>query len=190
VSAARWNRKLHRWGAILIALPLLVVVGSGILLQLKKESDWIQPSTKKGSGGPPAISFSEILAAAARVPEAGVATWDDVDRLDVRPGEGVVKVRAHSGWEVQVDTSTGEVLQSAVRRSDLIESIHDGSFFHEKAQLWVFLPAAFILAGLWGTGIYLFFLPVLKRRAGLVRKSELAEARRQPKSLRDPVMRA
>ena len=191
VSAARWNRKLHRWGAILIALPLLVVVGSGILLQLKKESDWIQPSTKKGSGGPPAISFSEILAAAARVPEAGVATWDDVDRLDVRPGKGVVKVRAHSGWEVQVDTSTGEVLQSAVRRSDLIESIHDGSFFHEKAKLWVFLPAATILAGLWGTGLYLFFLPYLKRRTGRARKERLAEeTRKRPQPLRDPVMRA
>lgn len=39
MSASRWNRKLHRWGAILIALPLLVVIGSGVLLQLKQESD-------------------------------------------------------------------------------------------------------------------------------------------------------
>lgn len=177
VSWARTNRKLHRGGAILIALPLLVVVGSGILLQLKKESAWIQPPTLEGNGGEPSIAFGEILKAAATVPEAGVREWDDVDRLDVRPSHGVVKVRAKSGWEVQVDTATGEVLQAAVRRSDLIESIHDGSFFHEKAKLWIFLPAAAILAGLWFTGVYLFFLPALKRRAGLARKARLAEAR-------------
>lgn len=104
-------------------------------------------------------------------------TWDDVDRLDVRPSKGVVKVRARSGWEVQVDAKTGEVLQAAVRRSDLIESLHDGSFFHEKVKLWIFLPAGLILAGLWGTGIYLFFLPLWKRRTGRVRKTQLAEAR-------------
>ena len=176
MSAARWNRKLHRWGAILVALPVLVVIGTGILLQLKKESAWIQPRTQAGSGGPPTLSFDRILGAAAAVPEACVTSWADVDRLDVRPSKGVVKVRARSGWEVQVDTTTGDVLHVAVRRSDLIESIHDGSFFHEKAKLWVFLPAALILAGLWGTGIYLFVLPHLKRRAGRYRKARLAAA--------------
>lgn len=175
LSGARTNRRLHRWGAILIALPLLIVVGSGILLQLKKESSWIQPPTQEGAGGPPTLAFDAILAAAATVPDAGVRTWDDVDRLDVRPSKGVAKVRAKSGWEIQVDTSTGAVLQAAVRRSDLIESIHDGSFFHEKAKLWIFLPAGLILAGLWFTGVYLFFLPALKRREGRARKARLTE---------------
>jgi uncharacterized iron-regulated membrane protein len=41
----------------------------------------------------------------------------------------------------------------------LIESIHDGSFFHDRAKLRLFLPAALVLVGLWMTGIYLFFLP-------------------------------
>lgn len=179
MTLARTHRRLHRWGAILVALPLLVVIGSGILLQLKKEADWIQPPTRKGRGGDPAIAFEAILAAAATVPEAGVRTWDDVDRLDVRPSKGVVKVRAKSGWEVQVDSVTGEVLQSAVRRSDLIEAIHDGSFFHDQAKLWIFLPAGLVLAGLWCTGVYLFFLPALQRRRGRARKAALAAARSQ-----------
>jgi hypothetical protein len=152
MSAARTKRRLYRRGPILIALPLLVVVCTGILLQLKRASNWVQPPDPQGSGGPPTVAFEAILAAAATVPEASVRAWDDVDRLDVRPLKGVVKVRAKSGWEVQVDTATGEVLQAAVRRSDVVESIHDGSFFHEQAKLWVFLPAAAILAGLWGTG--------------------------------------
>ncbi len=163
--AARWNRKLHRIGALAIALPLAVVIGSGLLLLLKKDVAWIQPSTRSGSAAAPALPFDAILEAVRRVPEAQVAGWDDVDRLDVRPGKGVVKVRCQNRWEVQLDTSTGAVLQSAYRRSDLIESLHDGSFFHPRAKLWVFLPAGLILAALWGTGLYLFALPhLIKRR--------------------------
>ena len=174
MNAARWNRKLHRWGAIVIALPLAVVIGTGILLQLKKESGRIQPPTQTGSGQTPEIPFDAILAAARSAPDAGVEDWDDVDRLDVRPSKGIVKLRATNGVEVQIDTQTGAVLQVAKRRSDLIESIHDGSFFHDRVKLWIFLPAAFVLAGLWGTGIYLFFLPALKRRASRRLKAELA----------------
>lgn len=165
--ASRWprlNRSLHRWGAILTALPVLVVVVSGIVLQLKKDWAWVQPPTARGTGDVPALEFEDILAAARTVPEAAIASWDDVDRLDVRPGKGVVKVRANNRWEVQIDTATGEVLQTAYRRSDLIESIHDGSFFHDAVKLWVFLPSAVVLFGLWVSGIYLWLLPHLARR--------------------------
>src|SRR5690606_27636066 len=114
-------RKLHRWGAIAVAVPFAVIIATGLILQLKKDVDWIQPPTRRGSApmaeGAPAISFDTILAAARAVPEARVQTWDDVDRLDVRPGRGIVKVRAISRWEVQVDVATGEVVQVAYRRS-------------------------------------------------------------------------
>lgn len=161
----RWNRQIHRWGSVVAALPLLVVIASGVLLQLKKQSDWVQPPTCKGAAKTPGLSFDAILAAARSAPEAGISEWSDVDRLDVRPGKGVVKVRAKNRWEVQVDAATGDVLQVAYRRSDLIESLHDGSFFGGDAvKLGVFLPMALVLAVLWGTGIYLFFLPYLARR--------------------------
>ena len=164
MSAARWNRKLHRVGAMLIALPLLVVIGTGMLLLLKKDIGWIHPPTRRGATTELEVSFEEILAAARSVPEAGIQSWDDVDRLDVRPGKGIVKVRGVNRWEVQVDASSGQVVQTAYRRSDLIESLHDGSWFHERAKLALFLPMALILLGLWCTGIYLFFLPHLVRR--------------------------
>lgn len=159
-----WSRKLHRWGTVLIAVPLLVVICSGLLLQLKKEAAWIQPPTASGVGGDPSVSFDRILAAAISVPEAQVASWADVDRLDVRPSKGIVKVRGRSDVEVQVDTATGEVVQVMRRRSDLIESIHDGSWFHDRVKLWVFLPAGAILLIMWFTGIYLWLLPYLVRR--------------------------
>ena len=46
----RWSRKLHRWGAVLTCIPLFLVIGSGILLQVKKQAVWIQPATIRGEG--------------------------------------------------------------------------------------------------------------------------------------------
>jgi len=160
-----WNRKLHRWVAIAAALPLAVIVVTGILLQLKKHTDWVQPPTRKGSERRPRVTMEEILRAASTAKEAGIATWEDVDRLDVRPRDGIVKVQAKNRWEVQVDASTGAVLQVAYRRSDVIEALHDGSWFHDGVKLGVFLPVGVMLLGLWSTGLYLWFLPHwVKRR--------------------------
>jgi uncharacterized iron-regulated membrane protein len=164
MNGSKWNRKLHRWMSILVALPLLLVILTGILLQFKKEADWIQPPAQRGSTNAPSIPFDQVLEAVMAVPEAQVSGWKDIDRIDVRPDKGILKVQARNSWEIQVDAGTGEILQTAYRRSDLIESLHDGSFFHDKAKLWVFFPAALIFLCLWGTGVYLFFLPYLKRR--------------------------
>jgi uncharacterized iron-regulated membrane protein len=157
------NRQLHRWGAILVALPFLVVIATGLLLQLKKQLTWVQPPEQRGSPGAPALHLTEILEAARKVPEAGVIDWTHIDRLDVRPSKGIVKVATVSRWELQFDLATGALLQSAYRRSDLIESLHDGSFFHPAAKLWIFLPTAVVVLGLWLTGIYLFLLPYQAR---------------------------
>ena len=160
-----WNRKLHRWGAALVALPFLVVIATGLLLQVKKQVTWVQPKEHKGSGVEPRIGFDVLLAAARAVPQANVRGWEDIDRIDVRPGKGLVKVVTLSRWEVQLDIQTGAVLQTAYRRSDLIESLHDGSWFHAGVKLWIFLPTAVIVLGLWVTGIYLWLLPYRARRA-------------------------
>lgn len=152
-------RQWHRWGAILIALPFLLVILTGILLQLKKEWSWLQPPTQKGVGKAPAITMDALLTAAKSRPECEAKDWKDIARIDLQPGKGVAKVQMKNNWEVQVDLQTGEVLQLAYRRSDIIESLHDGSWFHDSAKLWVFLPTAIVVLGLWITGIYLFFLP-------------------------------
>ena len=156
----KWTRKTHYWGAFVIILPISIVITTGILLQLKKEINWIQPSTSNGEHvNAPTISFDNILASVKTADEANITSWDDVDRLDVRIDKGIVKVRGKNRWEVQVDTQTGDVLQVAYRRSDLIESLHDGSWFHDKVKLWLFLPSGIILFVLWITGLYMFILP-------------------------------
>ncbi|MEO0444755.1 MAG: PepSY domain-containing protein, partial [Verrucomicrobiota bacterium] len=92
-SWKRLNRRFHYWGAFLSALPVLIIICTGILLLLKKEFAWIQPPTISGSSETPSISFEEILAATKTAPEAKVVDWSSIDRLDVNPRKGVVKVR-------------------------------------------------------------------------------------------------
>lgn len=159
-SARRW----HRVGAIVVALPFVVVILTGLLLQLKKEVAWVQPPTQQGAQETPTLPYAELLVAVRGVPEAEVEGWQDIDRLDVRPDKGMVKVRCRNGIEVQVDNHSGKVLQVAVRRSDWLESLHDGSWFHDRAKLWIFLPAGVVVLGLWLTGLYLWWLPIGTRR--------------------------
>ena len=156
-------RKAHRWGAAISAAPFLLVLVTGCLLQLKKDVAWVQPPTRKGASKEPTAGFDAILAAVKAVPEAEVRDWGDVERMDVRPRDGVVKVQCKSRYEVQVDFQTAKVLQAEYRRSDLIESLHDGSWFHDAAKVYVFLPVALVVVVLWATGAYLFALPLWVR---------------------------
>jgi len=158
------NRLLHRWATVLVAVPMAIILITGMTLQWKKQSSWVQPPTQRGVSTIPLVGFDDILEAARGAEQAGIETWDDVDRLDVRPGKGIVKVKSNTRWEVQIDTESGEVLQVAYRRSDLIESLHDGSFFHENIKLWIFFPAALALTLMWATGIYMFVLPYISKR--------------------------
>lgn len=160
----RWTRKIHRWGALVTFIPLTLVIVTGLLLQVKKQVAWVQPPTVRGSSDRPEIGWQKILKAVQSVEQANVNSWNDVDRMDVRPGKGMVKVRAKNRWEVQVDLASGDVLASNYRRSDLIESLHDGSFFSEGAKLWVFLPNGIILFCLLVTGAYLWWMPIGARR--------------------------
>ena len=164
MKLSKLNLLTHRWGSIIALLPITIIIVSGIVLQLKKVSPYIQPPTQRGVGTQPAIGFDRILEVMSSVPEAGVETWEDVDRLDVRPDKGMVKVRCNNRYEVQIDTKTAEILQVAFRRSDLIESIHDGTYFNDHFKLWLFLPAGIVLAMLVITGLYLFLLPSIVRR--------------------------
>ena len=162
-------RKLHYWVSIGIALPASVLLGTGLLLQMKKHWTWVQPAELRGTGSVPQISLDSLLGSLA-AHGAGVDGWEDVNRIDVRPGRGVAKVWLMNGWETQVDLGTGNVLQHAYRRSDLIESIHDGSFFAGNwTKLGIFLPTGMLLLFLWGSGLWLFAIPLLAKRRRAVR---------------------
>ena len=164
------NRCVHFWLALGLLLPGLLVVSSGLLLQVKKHVAWVQPPEQRGTAGVPTIPLDVMLRATATVPEAGVSSWDDVQRIDVRPSRGVAKVWTATGYEVQVDLRSGAVLQSAYRRSDVIESLHDGSFFGDTAKLALFLPAGLALLSLYLTGTWMLLQPWNARRRVAARR--------------------
>lgn len=183
-------RKIHRWGALLIALPFLIVLVTGLLLQVKKEFSWIQPPSEKGSIAhqTPEIGFDRILEISKSDSAANISSWEDIDRLDIRPDDGIVKVRSTEGWELQIDLGTGAVLSSMKRRSDIIESIHDGSWFHDQAKLWIFLPSAIVVTILWITGIYLFFLPYFAKWQNRKRLKNRKQKRRKRKKVHEDLL--
>lgn len=194
-------RKVHYWGSIAIALPLIIVIGAGILLMLKKEVEWIQPGSQKGieRNDVPAASIQKLFDAARSVEHAGFTVWAELARADFKPGKGIVKFVSSSGWEVQVDTHSAKILQVAKRRSDLIEAIHDGSYFAGWTKMGLFLPAGIVLLVLWITGVYLFVITELtksrkrairdhsvgNRKLPLVDSSKRQSSARSPNSRRD-----
>jgi hypothetical protein len=76
----------------------------------------------------------------------------------------MVKVRSLNNWELQIDTETAEILQIEFRRSDIIEAMHDGSWFADAAKYWIFLPTGVFVLALWVSGMYLYFIPLLNKR--------------------------
>ena len=149
----------------MVSIPFLIVIITGLLLQLKKEVEWIQPVTEEVAIDTLSIKFSDILSISQGVFEAQIKDWSDIDRLDVRPEKGIVKVRAKNRWEIQIDLERGTVLKTAYRRSDIIEQLHDGSWFHEVVKSWIFFPSGIVVLILWLSGMYLFFVPILAKRS-------------------------
>lgn len=167
----RFNRRLHFWLAIVIFVPTFIVFASGLVLQVKKQVEWVQPSTQKGKKPKDltvnTIALEQAFAIVQKIPQVNVTTWDDVARIDIRPNKSMMKVitegRWDQQWEVQVDLYSGEVLQISERRSDWIEAIHDGSFFHPDAKLWLFLPNGLLLFIMWISGL-IMFAPILRQK--------------------------
>ncbi len=143
---------------------MLIMTLTGIVLMFKKQSDWIQPPTVKGSEKTPSLFFSTMLDSIKTVPEADISSWEDIDRIDVRPSKGMAKVLLKkSKLEIQIDIASGKILQTAVRRSGIIEDLHTGALFGDWVKYGIFLTAAVIFFVQLITGIYLFFRPYIIR---------------------------
>ena len=169
----RWFRKWHRWGAVGFAVPLLLVIITGLILQIKKQWTWVQPPTQKGKFDE-SISLKRILEISKKDSQAEISSWDDVDRLDVRPKKGIVKVQSKNSFEIQIDLKANKIVQTEYRRSDWIEALHDGSFFGDWAKVSIFLLNGCVLLALWTTGVYLWYLPYLARSKKKKRREQEA----------------
>ena len=87
--------------------------------------------------------------------------WDD----GYSPGKRVFKVQSkHNYAEIQVDAVTGKILSVAWRPSDLLEALHDGSYYADwlHATLMPISGIGFLFVSV--SGLYLWLRPALLKR--------------------------
>ena len=128
IRAFRW---LHRKIAIFLFIFFLLISVTGLLLGIKKQTGLLAPTqtgvSKDLSTWLPVDSLQRIaLAVLKDSVDAGLSP--ELDRIDIRPGKGIVKfIFKHHYKGIQLDGTTGNVLSVEDRSSDFIEHIHDGS---------------------------------------------------------------
>jgi uncharacterized iron-regulated membrane protein len=131
-AQTRWYRKIHRSIGIVAAFVLLLVSITGLLLAWKKNSGGLllantQTGTHTQASGWLPIAALQSAAVAhlkAHHPDADTT----IDRMEIRPEKGVMKVSfKHHYNGIQLDLATARLLLLEQRRSDFIEHLHDGS---------------------------------------------------------------
>lgn len=174
VNSLRRFRVFHRWIGLGLAILLIISAVTGVLLALKKDVGMLQPPTQKGiskdlSDWKPLSEISTLAETALHVAHPDQKE-NTVDRLDVRPSKGIVKVLFDKGyWEVQIDGKSGEIKSIAKRHSDWIEHLHDGSIISDGFKLISMNVLGIGLLFLITTGVWLWYGPKrirIKKREG------------------------
>lgn len=165
----RQFRSYHKIIGLSIAFFVLISATTGILLALKKDVPLLQPPTLKGESSS-MLDWKPLEELAQRGIDGLVKAYPEqvgnkIDRLDVRPSKGVVKVLFEKGWwEVQVDGTTGAVLSVAKRHSDWIEALHDGSIVSDLFKLISMHYLGLGLLVMLVTGLWLWYGPKRYRK--------------------------
>ena len=156
---ARWMFHGHLWLGVVTTGIVLVLSISGILLNHKRPLGLMPDVPHEPTGTlQNALSIAQLgdLAAAA-APAAGAA---GVDRMDVRPRDGLIKVRFRDDvvTEVTLDLSDGRVLHVGERNDVFLEKLHSGEIFGDN---WVLLSdlGAVTLIILVISGYWLWLFP-------------------------------
>lgn len=161
----RTLRLVHYWLTAFTLGTVAVVSITGVLLSLKKDFDVLQAPTAVASApGLPPTPLDRLLTAVAAETGSSKLGWRDVDRIDVRPRDGLAKVILNDRSEYQVDLHTLQVLQTGYRTSDFIETLHDFSVLGDWGKYLLSLPTGIALLVLWATGAYMFIKPMLVKR--------------------------
>lgn len=165
MNFARLLRQIHYWISLPLMLTVFVIATTGSVLALKKDFAALQPPTQSGSRpGDLSRPLGDAVTAVASLPGHRGVTWQDVERIDVRPADGIAKVILHDRTEVQVDLGTARPLQTGYRTSDLIETIHDFSILGAWAKYVFSFGTGIAILAMAASGAYLFLLPFLARR--------------------------
>lgn len=156
---ARWMFNGHLWLGVIISGLLIVICITGILLNHKRGLGLMPDVSHSASGEfAEALSMAELVRLAGEAAPAAAAAG--VDRLDVRPRSGLMKVRFRDDvvTEVSLDIHTGSVLDIGQRNDVFLEKLHSGEIFGDR---WVLLSdfAAVVLVILIISGYWLWLFP-------------------------------
>jgi len=153
-TVARWMFHGHLWLGVMTTALILVISITGILLNHKRSLGLMPdvPNTPVGTLES-ALPLAELVRLAAlAAPEAAAA---GVDRLDVRPGDALIKVRFDDALvtEATLDLNSGRVLHVGERNDVFLEKLHSGEIFGDG---WTLLSDAgavgliiLIITGYW-----------------------------------------
>lgn len=155
----------HLWLGVLFTVVLLGISITGVLLNHKRGLG-LMPQVENPAPQPLGTSLPlAALADRARTAAGPAAADAPIDRMDVRPDDGFVKVRFDDpAWtEVTVDLATGAALHVGERGDVFMEQLHSGELFGKR---WVLLTdaAAIALTVLLISGYWLWLAPRWRRR--------------------------
>ncbi len=169
-QASRAAFYIHLWIGVIFTVALLVIGVTGILLNHKRALG-LMPDVAHEPLAPfraalPLDSLAAIALAAVTVQDTSVARTS-IDRMDVRPRNGFVKVRMRdaASTEVTVDLTSGRVLHTGPRGDVFFEKLHSGEAFGDG---WILLSdgGAIALLVTLLTGYWLWLVPRLRQTRG------------------------
>ncbi len=170
----RTVRKIHRWTGISLLLFFVFISTTGFLLGWKKNSNgYLLPKSATGTSTEIStwLPVETLQKNALTVLDSFNQDLDpEIDRIDIRPSKGMVKFTFKNHYqEIQLDCTTGKLLQIGTRRSDFIEQIHDGSILDDWLGISFFKLVYTSIMGIalltfTITGFWLWYGPKRMRR--------------------------
>ncbi len=168
-SISRFSFQAHLWLGVISTIVLLVIAITGILLNHKRPLGLMpdvpnEPSVPFISSLPLAQLADIALAEVAGAGNEPANPVTAIDRMDVRPRDGFVKVRMRdaSSTEVTVDIGTGKVLHVGPRGDAFLEKLHSGEIFGGPYVLLSDFAALALVVTLI-SGYWLWLAPKLRR---------------------------
>ncbi|HEX7120870.1 MAG TPA: PepSY-associated TM helix domain-containing protein [Gemmatimonadaceae bacterium] len=171
----RWAFHVHLWLGVLLTVALVAIAVTGVLLNHKRGLG-LMPDVPHEPTAPfvNALALEQLARVALEAaPAAARGTWQPgdpvdvalIDRMDVRPRDGFVKVRLRdkASTEMTVDLATGAVLHAGRRGDVFLEKLHSGEIFGGQPFVILSDIAAIALVLTLITGYWLWMAPRLHR---------------------------
>jgi uncharacterized iron-regulated membrane protein len=151
----------HLWLGVVFTIVLVAISVTGVLLNHKRGLG-LMPDVAHSSDAPfrAALPLDALAAIALAAVDTADRSLARVDRMDVRPDDGLIKFRLRDAaiTEVTIDLSTGAVLYVGARGDAFLEKVHSGEIFGARGVLLSDAAAVALVITLI-TGLWLWIHP-------------------------------